>query len=136
MKYQIPQFIEMEAKIVGPFTLKQFGYIVIPFAFGFFLSLFLKFTTVIIFTMPVFILSLALAFLKINEIPFPKYLIGLVKFSFQHKIYIFKKDKEIFEMFNTKKLEEIEGILKKDKKDEPKLGLDKMASLIQIGHHK
>ncbi|MBI3631254.1 MAG: PrgI family protein [Candidatus Staskawiczbacteria bacterium] len=132
-RYQIPQFIEMEAKIVGPFTLKQFGYIAMPFGFGFFLSLFLKITTVIIFTMPVLILGLALAFLKINEIPFPQYLINMVKFSFQNKVYIFKKNKEVFEMFNTKKLEELEGLLKKGT---PKVSLDQKAALVQVGQHK
>jgi len=133
MKYQIPQFIDMEAKIVGPFTLKQFGYLLIPAGFGFFLSLFLKPTITIIFTAPVLVLGLALAFLKINEIPFPQYLLNLLKFSFQNKIYIFRKNQETFEMFNVKKLEEIEGVLKKD---QPKSGLDKMAALVQVGHHK
>lgn len=133
-QYQVPQFIEMEAKIIGPLSLKQFGYVAAPLVFGLILSAFLKLYMVFIITLPFFTLGVALAFLKIGGIPFPRYLMGMLKFSFQNKVYIFKRDKNDLKVFNLKKLEEIEKILKKD--DKSKSSLEKLAALIQIGQNK
>lgn len=130
-QYQVPQFIEMEAKIIGPLSLKQFGYVAAPLVFGLILSAFLKLYMVFIITLPFFMLGVALAFFKISGIPFPRYLMGMLKFSFQNKVYIFKNDKEELKVFNLKKLEEIEKLLKN--KEENKSGLIRLASFIQVG---
>ena len=70
MEYQVPQFIEVEDKLVGPLTLKQFLYVagsaglcVIFFAY---LPFFLAFVAAI----PVAGFGLALAFYKVNSKPF------------------------------------------------------------------
>ncbi len=130
-QYQIPQFIEVESKIIGPMTLKQFGYVVTPFVLGFILSAFLEIFLVVIIILPLVILGLALAFLKIRSIPFPKYLMNVVSFSFKNKVYIFKKGKETFQVVNLQKLEAIEKILKNEKMTNNKSKLEKLAGLIQ-----
>ena len=91
MRFQIPQFIEVEDKIFGPFTFKQFVYLaggvgivfVIYRAFPLFLALLL--------IVPVVLFSLGLAFYKVNDRPF----ILVVEASFKHllrsKLYTWKK---------------------------------------------
>ena len=71
MQYKVPQFIEVEDKIFGPFTLKQFAYL----AGGFGLSiivwrLFTGHWYLYFILCPIIALSLALTFLKPNGKPF------------------------------------------------------------------
>lgn len=70
MQYQVPQFIEIEDKIFGPLTLKQFLYLAggggICLIFFTLLPLFLT----VILGIPVMALALALAFYEVNGRPF------------------------------------------------------------------
>jgi len=94
MQFTVPQFIEKEPKIIGPFTFKQF--IFIGIAVG--ICIFFYFTA----PLPVFIgismVSLgsgfALAFLRIEGIPLPIIIKNFFIFLFKTKIYLWKK-KEI-----------------------------------------
>jgi hypothetical protein len=91
MRFQIPQFIDVEDKIFGPFTLKQFIYLaggastslVTTTLFGFFFG--------IVVASPIIILALALAFYKINNRPFISVLESAFKYMTKDKLYIWKK---------------------------------------------
>lgn len=91
MRYQVPQFIEVEDKIFGPLTIKQFIYLagggglcLIAFTF---LPLFLT----IIIAIPIIGFSLALAFYQVNERP----LIVAIEHAFSYylssKLYLWKQ---------------------------------------------
>jgi hypothetical protein len=92
MNYVLPQFIEMEAKIVGPLTLKQFMYV----ASGAGLSFFIYFTnplgTTISIVLIILIMSTAgaLAFVKIDGIALPNVLVNALRFALSTKIYLWK----------------------------------------------
>lgn len=70
MEYQVPQFIEVEDKIVGPLTLKQFIYL----AGGAGLCALFFFTLPLIFAIilgvPIGSFAVALAFYRMNGKPF------------------------------------------------------------------
>jgi len=70
MDYQVPQFIEVEDKLVGPLTLKQFLYVAgsagLCIVFFSYLSFFFAFVV----SIPIAGFGLALAFYKINGKPF------------------------------------------------------------------
>ncbi len=71
MQHKVPQFIEVEDKIFGPFTLKQFSYL----AGGFGLAIivwrtFSESSFVLFYIAPIIAFSLALTFLKPNGKPF------------------------------------------------------------------
>ncbi|MCX6716041.1 MAG: PrgI family protein [Candidatus Taylorbacteria bacterium] len=95
MRFQVPQFIEVEDKIFGPLTLKQFIYVaggaglsfVIYFLLG---SLFLSLLPIVI----IMAISCALAFYKVNNKP----LIGVAEAAFRYwlgaKLYIWKKEEK------------------------------------------
>lgn len=93
MRFQLPQFIETETKLVGPLTLKQFLWVA-----GGAAILFLLFMTIglsFIFFLagiPVAAIFLALAFLKIEGMPLINYIAYLLSYLLNPKRYIFKKE--------------------------------------------
>mgnify|MGYP001565277669 CR=1 FL=1 len=96
MRFQVPQFIEIEDKIFGPFTFKQFIYLAGGAGISFLLykALPLFFATLFILTVLGF--SLALAFYRVNNRPFVNVLESGFRYMLQKKLYIWKKEpKEI-----------------------------------------
>lgn len=91
MQYQVPQFIEVEDKIFGPLTLKQFIYLAggggICLIFFSLLPLWLTF----ILAMPVVALSVGLAFYKINGRPFIVALEHAFSYYLGSKLYLWKQ---------------------------------------------
>ena len=92
MKFQVPQFIEIEDKIFGPLTIKQFIYIAGGAGLCF---IFFRFFHSLIIVIPLGIIalafSLALAFYQVNGKP----LINMVQSAFGYfigsKLYLWKK---------------------------------------------
>ena len=71
MRFQVPQFIEIEDKIFGPLTLKQFIYLAGGGGISFVIYSIIPYIIVaLFFIVPVMIFSVALAFYKINGKPF------------------------------------------------------------------
>lgn len=91
-KYQVPQFIGTESKIVGPFTFKQFIYILGGAVVLFISQYFVTISTLYYLAIPVAAISFSLAFLKIDGTPLPEYLLKAVAFSFGSKKYIYHKE--------------------------------------------
>ena len=91
MEFTVPQFIEKEAKIVGPFTFKQF--IFIGTAGGICLLLF--FVIPLGFFVPLAVILLggafALAFLKVERTSLPMFIKNFFLFIFKPKVYLWKK---------------------------------------------
>lgn len=90
MRFEVPQFIDVEDKIFGPLTFKQFIYIVggagltyvayrvIPFPFWIPIA-------------PLFIIfGLLLAFYKINNRPFIEVVQSYLTFKLNGKVYLWK----------------------------------------------
>jgi PrgI family protein len=93
MRFQVPQFIEVEDKIFGPLTIKQFIFMVggggLSFLVYIFLNnLFLSLVPIII----IMAISTAFAFYRVNNRPF----INVVESAFNYfrgnKLYIWKKE--------------------------------------------
>ena len=98
MRYQVPQFIEVEDKIIGPFTVKQFIYLAGGAGMSFVLYTFLPLYLAIILIAVVMLLSLSLAFYKINNKPFIDFLESAFLYYTKQNLYIWKKqDKKITE---------------------------------------
>ena len=93
MQYQVPQFIDVEDKIIGPLTLRQFFIIASGCAFAFFLSFVLKLAYAIVLGLPVVVFCLALAFVKIDGMPLWKYLLAMVSFARKPQRYYWQKHK-------------------------------------------
>lgn len=90
MEYQVPQFIEVEDKIVGPLTLRQFIYIAgaAGICVVFFVSL--SFVAAFLLSAPVVALSAALSFYKINGKPFIEVLEAGFNYYTGAKLFLWK----------------------------------------------
>ena len=93
MRYQVPQFIEIEDKIFGPLTLKQFIYVAggggLCLIFFSLLPLYLT----IILSIPVLAASLGLAFYQVNGRPMIMAVEHAFGYFLGHKLYLWKQRK-------------------------------------------
>jgi hypothetical protein len=94
MRFEVPQFIEVEDKIVGPLTWKQFVYlaggagllIIFYFTFPFFIFA--------IVGLPLGALAGFLAFHKVNNRPFSIFLESFINYTTQNKLYLWEREEE------------------------------------------
>lgn len=92
MRFLVPQFIEVEDKLFGPLSFKQFVYMVGSLGFaGAMFALYGVFMAVLLGG-PVVALGLALAFYRINDRPFIYVLQATVNYFIRRKLYLWKKD--------------------------------------------
>ncbi|QQG42708.1 MAG: PrgI family protein [Candidatus Giovannonibacteria bacterium] len=91
MQHQVPQFIDIEDKIFGPLTAKQFFYMLGGAAIIFLMYVYLQLWLVIFLGAPVAAFTGALAFLKINGQPFIKVLAAALNYSSSARLYLWKK---------------------------------------------
>jgi hypothetical protein len=94
MRFQVPQFTDVEDKLFGPLTIKQaiylaggIGIIVVCWTF---LPKFIAF----LLTIPVVVASIALAFWKINNQPFVVILQAFLEYTTNGKLYVWKKEEK------------------------------------------
>jgi len=110
-QFQIPQFIDKKAKIIGPLTLSQFLYI--AGAGG--LSVLAFYTLPPLFSFLILIfaggLGISLAFIKINGQPLPKVILHAITFWQKPKKYVWKKDIETTTL-DTSSVEKIKAVRK------------------------
>jgi len=92
MRFQVPQFIETETKIIGPLTLKQFVWVALGVGlllifFRLLSGFFLIFTSMIVIAV-----FGSLAFLRIEGVSLIEYLMKALGFALGPKKYLFKKN--------------------------------------------
>lgn len=93
MEYQVPQFIEVEDKIFGPFTLKQFIYLAGGGGLTAILILYVKpLILALVLIAPVAALSGALAFYRVNNKSFIEMLEAGFNYYTKGRLYLWKKD--------------------------------------------
>ena len=91
MRFQVPQFIEVEDKIFGPLTITQFIYLAGGFGFLGGMWLLLPWWAAIILGGPVAGFGAALAFYKINDRPLVSVLEHAAEYYAKDKLYIWSK---------------------------------------------
>jgi hypothetical protein len=95
MQFRVPQFIDMEDKIIGPLTLKQFGYVLGAAGVSFLIWTFIPIRVIaFILIIPVAGLFLSLAFVKINNRSFGEILESAFSYYTGNKIYTWKQPDE------------------------------------------
>lgn len=92
MRFEVPQFIDIEDKIFGPLTIKQFIYIAGGAGLSFALYTLLPFFLAIIFIIPAMALGVALAFYQPQGRPFINVLESAFKYFLGGKLYVWKKE--------------------------------------------
>jgi hypothetical protein len=122
MQFQVPQFIEIEDKIFGPLTLKQFLYLAGGAGACVALFIYIPYKILsVIMIIPIAGFTLALAFYKVNNKPF----IDMVQSAFYYflgdKLYLWRKEeKKPISQFSDQ-VEQAKSLISVPKMSESKL---------------
>jgi hypothetical protein len=85
MQFQVPQKIDLEDKVIGPFTLKQFFYLLAGGMLDYLWLKFFSITIAVLLIIPTSIFFIAMAVARVQDQPFPKFLGSLILFMFKPK---------------------------------------------------
>jgi hypothetical protein len=91
MQFKVPQFIDIEDKLFGPFTFHQFAYLAGGASIVFVIFKLLPLWLGLIPMLFVAGLALLLTFYKINNKPFIYYLQAGIVYAFGSKLYVWKQ---------------------------------------------
>lgn len=111
MRFQVPQFIEVEDKIFGPLTLKQFIYLAGGAGLSFVFYRILG--SIVLAFLPIAIImtfSGLLAFFKINNKPFIFVVEAAFKYFWGSKLYIWKKQARTVQKDAVKEEDDARGL--------------------------
>ncbi|MFH0912299.1 MAG: PrgI family protein [Patescibacteria group bacterium] len=138
MAEKIPQNIEREDKLVGPLTLKQFLYLLgaagLIFAtYQYYLAGYLFAHEFFIISFIVGGLALALAFLKINGLPFISFFGNLIAFMFTRKMRVWGKDNTMERTHLTSKKDSALTPATPSAKPTSRSELEKLATILDTG---
>lgn len=92
MQFKVPQNIDIEDKIIGPLTMMQFIYLMVGGAivYVFFQSYALS-GPFWLTGFPVALITLAFSFVKVQDQPFPKFIVSLIFYLFRPKQRVWHK---------------------------------------------
>lgn len=91
MRFEVPQFIEIEDKIFGPLTWRQFIYLAGGGGFAVVVFFLLPFVFFVFLAIPVGALAAALAFYPINNRPFSVFLESAYRYFKGSRLYLWKR---------------------------------------------
>jgi len=91
MQFKVPQFIDVEDKLFGPFTFVQFAYLVGGIGLIYVIYKLLPLWIGIFLIIPVGALTGLLVFYRINNKPFIYYLQAGVSYYISSKLYVWKQ---------------------------------------------
>ncbi len=98
MQFKVPQNIDLEDKIIGPLTMIQFLYVLIGGMLDYVLlqTVFPKNVPLfLVLALPIAVFTLSMAFLKINDLPFPKFIQGAILFLVLPKRRVWHKNVDL-----------------------------------------
>lgn len=127
MKYNVPLFIEREARIIPGLTFKQLVYLMIFGVLGILLWARLPGFLKYIFAPPFFLVGISLAFVKIEGLSAVKVVGFILEYLTGGRIFIWKKEKERLKYEEEKKPF---PLIKVAKREEEKKFLKERESLI------
>lgn len=91
MRFEVPQFIEVEDKIFGPFTWKQFIYLAGGAGALIILYILLPFILFLIIGTPIAAFAAGLAFYPINNRPLSLFVESVIRYISGARLYLWKK---------------------------------------------
>ena len=90
MQFQVPQFIDIEDKIVGPFSLKQFGYIAAAALLIFVFFFMFKTALWVGISIPIALVAASFALIKYNGRPLPYLALSIARYLWQPRFYLWE----------------------------------------------
>jgi len=93
MRLKVPRFLDLEDKMIGPLTLKQFLFLIVGGGVSFVIWYLFNLWAFIIISIPIVGFFGSLAFLKVNGRPFLNFVSSILNFVTKPRLYIWKKEK-------------------------------------------
>ena len=123
MRFQVPQFIEIEDKIFGPFTFKQFIYLLGGAGGAYVVTKVLPIFLAVPIALAIVLLAGALTFYKVNNRPFADVLQASMVYFFKSKLFVWKQ--------RPPEKEKVQNVVKKQTENDnlPKLTESKLSDL-------
>ena len=91
-QFQVPQFIDVEDKILGPITMRQFFIMLIPLGAGILLYFLLRFWLVVIIELPLVIGCALFAFYRPYGMRFSRFFSPFLSYSLKPRMFIWKRE--------------------------------------------
>lgn len=95
MRFEVPQFIEIEDKIIGPLSWRQFLYLGGGLGMALVIFLTLGFLAAVIIGLPLALFAGALAFVPVNNRPFSFFLEAMFNYFSSNRLYIWKRKNDV-----------------------------------------
>ena len=107
--FQVPQFIEQKAKIIGPLTLEQFMYIAVAGVLSFIAYYVFNFFFWFMISAVTFVIAVALAFVKVNGQSMPQIIKAGFSYIWKPRTYTWQRavGGELADLSELERLEEI-----------------------------
>ncbi len=93
-QFQVPQFIDVEDKILGFVTMRQFFIMLIPLTVAGVLYFILDIWLMLIITLPVTGIAVVFAFYKPNGMKFSRFLGSFLSYTFKPRLYVWKREEK------------------------------------------
>ena len=103
MRFEVPQFIDIEDKIFGPLTWRQFVYLGGGVGAAVVMFLIFPFFIFVILGLPIALLAGALAFYPINNRPFSYFLEAMYNYFTSDKLYLWHRKADVVYKEQTEK---------------------------------
>lgn len=97
MQASVPQYIDVEDKIIGPLTLKQFLYFLAAGAVEMIYWFFFDFSLFILVTIPTLAVAVAFVFVRINDRPFIYFVLAFLGFYLKPMIRVWQRKSDRFD---------------------------------------
>lgn len=97
-QFVVPQFIDIEDKIMGPISVRQFVLMLFPLMIGAIAYKVFDFSLFLLIALPVFIAFGLLAFFKVNGMPLHYFLLNLLQSLRRPKLRVWDKSLNDFEV--------------------------------------
>lgn len=132
-QFQVPQFIDVEDKILGPITMRQFFIMLIPFGTAILSYFIFKTLVAIIITIPVIVGAAVFAFYKPYGMRFSRFFSAFLTYNLKPKMYIWKREVVSHVVFTDKSgaIKELQGTLE-EKRARPQ-GLKNIKGDVETG---
>lgn len=116
-QFVVPQFIDVEDKVLGPITVRQFIILLVVAIFLFIFYKLMTFVYFLLFGLPLFAMGVVLAFVKINGQPFHYFLLNLAQTIRRPKLRIWNKELTLDEVRQYLKVKEVKVVMPKPVKE-------------------
>ncbi|MCA9363309.1 PrgI family protein [Candidatus Kaiserbacteria bacterium] len=95
MRFEVPQFIEIEDKIFGPFTWRQFLYLGGGVGWAVISLIYFPFIIFVLTGLPAALLAGALSFYPINNRPFSYFIEAIFNYLTSQRLYLWRRGADV-----------------------------------------